>query len=352
MGAGARLSVPPRKKIKISKTKAMPLNPVNHELLSASINGNGSLESIATSDGLESDSFQSEIVRLMVQELQHMGFGHSAATLEKEAGICLEAESIATFKTNILEGQWEQAAENLADLELAQGASVDFIKFLIYRQKFLELLEQGQVQEGLRCLRQEITPLKQDSSELHLLSSYMMAGSVEALKKKAHWDGVAGNSRAKLLGDIRAHISAKRMIPERRLETLLQQALAAQRERCLYHNVENSDDDRSLLEDHKCGSSRIPTITTSIFEEHTDEVWYVKFSNDGTMLASASKDTTVIIWDVVSMTCKQALRGHEEEVSFVSWSPSDDMLLSWRVRCYPEAVGRKSGRLFTNNQQA
>ena len=46
--------------------------------------------------------------------------------------------------------------------------------------------------------------------------------------------------------------------------------------------------------------TQIPTETHQILEQHTDEVWHVKFSHSGKLLASSSKDTTVIIWEVKS----------------------------------------------------
>ena len=42
----------------------------------------------------------------------------------------------------------------------------------------------------------------------------------------------------------------------------------------------------------------LPSETTQILTEHRDEVWYCRFSNDGTRLATGSKDGTIIIWDV------------------------------------------------------
>lgn len=47
-----------------------------------------------------------------------------------------------------------------------------------------------------------------------------------------------------------------------------------------------------------CGRKQFPCYTQQILTEHCNEVWFCKFSNDGTKLATGSKDTTVIIWQV------------------------------------------------------
>lgn len=43
---------------------------------------------------------------------------------------------------------------------------------------------------------------------------------------------------------------------------------------------------------------QFPCYTQQILTEHCNEVWFCKFSNDGTKLATGSKDTTVIVWHV------------------------------------------------------
>ena len=45
-----------------------------------------------------------------------------------------------------------------------------------------------------------------------------------------------------------------------------------------------------------CIMPDFPWITTTILEAHKDEVWNIKWSHDGAYLASASKDTSAIIW--------------------------------------------------------
>jgi len=59
-------------------------------------------------------------------------------------------------------------------------------------------------------------------------------------------------------------------------------------------------------------------------------VWFVKFSHNGKLLASASKDNMVVIWDVThpQMAHTATLHGHTDSLSFVSWSPDDRCILT------------------------
>ena len=84
------------------------------------------------------------------------------------------------------------------------------------------------------------------------------------------------------------------MIPEHRLASLLHQVKQAQISKCLYHNTANSP---SLYSDHSCPRDQFPLATIEILTDHSDEVWFLQFSHDGTRLASASQDFSVIVWD-------------------------------------------------------
>ena len=61
-----------------------------------------------------------------------------------------------------------------------------------------------------------------------------------------------------------------------------------------------------------------------------DEVWHVAFSHNGTMMASASKDHTAIIYQVQpgqQRVIKQfTLEGHSASIAYLAWSPDDTML--------------------------
>jgi WD repeat-containing protein 26 len=86
------------------------------------------------------------------------------------------------------------------------------------------------------------------------------------------------------------------MVPAQRLVTLLQQAKDFQIRNCLFH-LRFPDGPHSLLTDHSCDSNAFPSVTIKVLSGHKDEVWDIKFSHDGTKLASSSKDNCVIIWD-------------------------------------------------------
>lgn len=85
------------------------------------------------------------------------------------------------------------------------------------------------------------------------------------------------------------------IMPPRRLATLFDQARKYQEYHCPYHSGTPAD---TLLSDHRCQREVFPTIATHVLAEHTDEVWTIQWSRDGRYLASAGKDTNIIIWKV------------------------------------------------------
>ncbi|KAI9798670.1 MAG: hypothetical protein M1833_004659 [Piccolia ochrophora] len=339
--------------------------------VSHSVSTNGSAPSQANGSGTSHTPSRSvdyyghdreEVTRILVQSLSDLGYSGAAAMLSRESGFDVESTPVAAFRNAVLQGEWTEAegllfGRYLSDpgelLELEQGVNqfanglvltegVDKreMLFWIRQQKFLELLEERDLGSALMVLRQELTPLHQDINKLHALSSLIMSQSAEDLKSQANWDGAAGQSRSTLLSELSKSISPSIMIPEHRLAVLLHQVKQNQISNCLYHNTSLSP---SLYTDHTCDRSQFPLHTVRELEKHTDEVWYLEYSHDGSRLATTGQDKTVVIYDVRTFDVIHILSDHTQPIAYVAWSPDDTKLISCSHDCTARVWDTQSG---------
>jgi WD40 repeat protein len=118
------------------------------------------------------------------------------------------------------------------------------------------------------------------------------------------------------------------MIPEHRLSVLLDEVKDSWIANCLYHNTVASP---SLYLDHNCERDDFPTKAVLDLRHHTDEVWFVKYSHDGTKLASTSKDKTIIIYETNTYKVLHHLGDRSESgssVTHLAWSPDDTKIVT------------------------
>lgn len=156
-----------------------------------------------------------EVTRILLQALNDMGYQDAARSVSRDSGYELENPTVAAFRSAVISGSWAEAEDLLlyaaepdtdaADrngLVLAKGSDRNLMRFWLRQQKYLELLEQRDTSQALSVLREELTPLYNDTSKLHFLSSLLMSQSTEDLKARARWDGAAGRSRRALLSNL------------------------------------------------------------------------------------------------------------------------------------------------------
>eukprot|EP00993_Chasmostoma_nieuportense_P005547 NODE_616_length_2011_cov_48.557325_g572_i0.p1 GENE.NODE_616_length_2011_cov_48.557325_g572_i0~~NODE_616_length_2011_cov_48.557325_g572_i0.p1 ORF type:complete len:589 (-),score=177.28 NODE_616_length_2011_cov_48.557325_g572_i0:125-1891(-) len=281
------------------------------------------------------DQHRPELVRLLLQTLQSLGYKDSMQALQQESGMLLHSQHIKEFRSCLSEGDWDQVIALLPKLKISDD-NLQYVHFLIYRQKYLELLERGERKAAVYCARNELSPLAPEPKALHKLTGLVMCPDPATLFKRAAWDGKDGCSRTLLLSTLHEYISSDQILQEQRLYTLLQQSQAYQRQHCLFHNT--TQDHCSLLQDHLCPKSSIPQHTRCVLRFHTDEVWFVVFSHSGRYLATAGKDQVCFVFDTSSWADPMftmstveplhTLRGHLEAISFLTWSPDDAHLLT------------------------
>ncbi|XP_012437285.1 WD repeat-containing protein 26 homolog [Gossypium raimondii] len=278
-----------------------------------------------------------EFVRIMAKALYSLGYRRSGAHLEEESGIALHSSIINVFMRQVLEGDWDESVATLHNIGLTDEMTIKSASFLILEQKFFEFLDEEKVMDALKTLRTEISPLCINHSRVRELSLSIVSPSHCFTVRSPKQDTSRARSRTKLLEELQKLLPPTVMIPERRLEHLVEQALGLQRDACMFHN--SLDEEISLFADHQCARDQIPSYALQILQAHTDEIWFLQFSHNGKYLASSSHDCSAIIWEVDAngISLKHKLSGHQKPVSSVSWSPDDHQLLT----CGVEEVVRR-----------
>ncbi|GJN20799.1 hypothetical protein PR202_gb08221 [Eleusine coracana subsp. coracana] len=275
-----------------------------------------------------------ELVRVIAQSLYSLGYRKAAAALEAESGVPLYPPEHDLLLLDVMAGRWDSCVETISSFAGVSKADLAVAEFLVWRGHYLELLGMGDA--GLRraweVLRRRIAPLSIDRRCVHWLARAMVS-----------CEGVVApeavvQCRIALFLDLVEVLPPWFHVPSGRLEHLVESAVTKQVESCIYHNLA---DEISLFEDHKCHEEQIPSkcaqVRVSQIVDPSFQFYnkcpdlHLRFSNNGNYLASSSSDCTAIIWKVEkddTLTKRHCLKGHQNPISFVAWSPNDKMLLT------------------------
>lgn len=98
--------------------------------------------------------------------------------------------------------------------------------FQIYEQKYLELLEDGETLEGVKCLRQDLAPLNIQTEHLQKLAQILLVqvrsnNSIDfklvqdkkQIYSMMNWPGKGRASRAALMDKLQSYLPHHIMLP-------------------------------------------------------------------------------------------------------------------------------------------
>lgn len=308
-----------------------------------------------------------DYIRLLEQALDHLGYPELAAQLERESGIILQPPTATAFREAVLNGNYEAALSLLPQLG-SSSSSMHRARFLLLRHKYCEAIAAGDLKAALHCLRNELQPLQHDHSSVGVLGNgtvdnsstdalHGLATMLVSESRGASISSSANVGRESLLAELQALLPPSLLVPEARLEELIEQALLAQLDRCPYHNSRGPLR-MSLFTEFSAGPEQLPTEFAQVLTNHKDEVWAVQFSSDGKWMATASKDGSALLWAVTeqgTVLFKRALLSDAGPVNIVAFSPDSKRIAVGgsdnKLRVYSIPGGRLELEVLGGNME-
>ncbi|KAG2719395.1 hypothetical protein I3760_03G264200 [Carya illinoinensis] len=290
------------------------------------------MENSSTTLGTHGLIRKHEFVRVIIQCLDSLGYRKSASFLESESGISYKSLDFEMLKSQILCGNWDGCTDTLNEIKVKDEIRASAL-FIVFEQCLLECLNHGNDAMALAILRKVVSALRLGKDKAHSLAQSILSLRDTEFGKMD--DNIVQESRKKLLVELEKLLPPPIMLPERRLEHLVETAVSAQIDSCMYHNTLGAV---SIYEDHCCGRDQIPTETIQVLEEgklmlqhtlrsHQNPVSFVAWSPDDTKLLTCGNAEVLKLWDVETGTCRHTFRDHGFIVSSCAWFPDSKRLV-------------------------
>lgn len=200
-----------------------------------------------------------EFVRVIIQSLYSLGYKKSASCLESESGISYKSVDFGMLESQILCGNWDDCTRTLGAIMDLMDETRASALFLVFNQCLFEYLNRGDDAMALAVLQKEVSALRLGKDKTHSLAQSIL--SLKHMELGKIDDNVLRELRKKLLTELEKLLPPPILLPERRLEHLVETAVSAQIDTCMYHNTLDAV---SLFDDHCCGRDQIPTETVQV----------------------------------------------------------------------------------------
>ncbi|KAJ2790619.1 hypothetical protein GGI18_001687 [Coemansia linderi] len=265
-----------------------------------------------------------DIIRIIAQYLDSQGLTSTKVTLYDEANVKQQRENnyisdVVRLRAAVLDGEWGEVDRICSSAYLKDKKH---ILYSVYKQQYLELIDDNEPQKAFTTLNKHLKPLEAQQSvhgEFRDLCYLLTTKSIQDAPAFRNWDGIA-SARERLAEYLQSILefeivgreSEHQHLRPNRLVTLLRQAVAYQIESCQYHS-EAVPLVPSLLTDY--APVVVPNAEQTSFVGHLGNVKCTAYVGPyAQLVASGSSDNTVRIWNTDSAECLATLRGHTSRI--------------------------------------
>lgn len=276
-----------------------------------------------------------EVLRLILQTLDEMGYGNVVPFLEEASGVELLHPDVRKLQQSILEGKWKEAGRALLRLPLEQ-LTRQGCWFLLMQHKFLETVldSSSSLEMRIACLRQDLSSSAFDSAtteRVHQCASLLMYRDDELM---AHALGISSLCRNKLFRHLTCLLPASVAMQPSRLATILSHARRFQLLCCPLHFEPQCSSKESVVEPHCCKIPLLPQCCVGCLQAHQKEVWTVavapKLPNiTETLVASGAVDKSVCVWMLTTDAARYNKSNSTGEQDTREYLPQSEMESRW-----------------------